>query len=539
MISPRTILRRHRGLALAALAFPLAWLGFERAATPRPRVSWSEIIKADPTRTDDPARQALFAPDSRSVALCEEGRLALRDLSTGRLVELASGELAPGHPAPLRLINLRYLERGRLLLGWMGDAVGHGDHSHSLRVWDAESGRELFRALKVGKDSAQPNFVVSDDGSTLAYPPAWPWGSVGPKEVGVWNRARGPKARTFPGVGPIAISADGKTLAVTDPGASASSLLVHDVETGRRLATLPVAPDVAVRDLALSPDGKILAENRMPRVSLWDVATATARCELASKAYPTRFGPDGKLLILGNVPNDQEDCEVWDLAGDPPRKIFQGLIAGVAPDGRSMIRNGPNRVDSTPPPREGFGVGTQVVELPSLKPLSRTTYPYHQDYVYSPDGKTRAVQSVRSPGSWMTSLLRNFAIRHARFLLRFWVPTDPEVKCVWINDTTAGRPLGVVDLPDGEDVVSQYSLLPDGKTLALHHLAPAPGGVRSTVELWDATNPPREARTPYLVLSAPLILAAGLGFDLWSGRRGRRRAPSSPGPAPAPLPRTE
>ena len=80
------------------------------------------------------------------------------------------------------------------------------------------------------------------------------------------------------------------------------------------------------RYLALSGDGKFLAENRMPGTVLWDVATAKKRAGLDTWAFPARFGAGGSLLLLGNLNSAEEPSEVWDLEAQPPRLLHRGTI---------------------------------------------------------------------------------------------------------------------------------------------------------------------------------------------------------------------
>ncbi len=107
-----------------------------------------------------------------------------------------------------------------------------------------------------------------------------------------------------PWLGPmaVALAADGQQLAVTF--ARAGAIHVWDLESGTLIALLHSPEKGKLGELALSPDGRLLAagyeKNGRQAILVWDVATQAIRSELPAPVeglYRGTFSPDGSLLV--------------------------------------------------------------------------------------------------------------------------------------------------------------------------------------------------------------------------------------------------
>jgi len=236
-----------------------------------------------------------FSPDGRKLAIANrEGRITLSDLATGRIqgslaVDVGTVKLlefSPDGGLLLALIEekgfaLWDIARGASIpIPWKkADVTGmlfmpSGDvivivDGHFGR-WDPRTGRSMI-------DSSKPPHLlgfptISSDGRTLATedPIA--------RRIHLWStetfELRNEVAGHPMGIGPLALSADGKTLA--SAGADQSVKLWH-VSTGEELLTLEGFAGL-IGNVRFSPDGRSLATISMgpPRkpseIFLWQTA---------------------------------------------------------------------------------------------------------------------------------------------------------------------------------------------------------------------------------------------------------------------------
>jgi WD40 repeat protein len=193
------------------------------------------------------------------------------------------------------IVLCAYLADGRSVLTVSQD--------HLARVWDATGGQELRR------------FDVSGGGP--ADPAA---GSAGFLMVAV-NRG-------------VAVSADGKTLAVSGRD---GLVRVWDVTTGKEQSRLDRKDGPGANSLALSWDGKLLAETSGLRTTVYDAATGKQLSRFSEAApapgpggrmvrgtmlpYRVEFGPDGKTLLMMTGQRDPATrtakmvLTIWDIEG--------------------------------------------------------------------------------------------------------------------------------------------------------------------------------------------------------------------------------
>ena len=287
-----------------------------------------------------------------------------------------------------------------------------------------------------------PRTVFSPDGAIMAQA-----GDDG--LVHVWNVAAR-RALPLLRVGKLpanflTFSPDGKRLATASRQANKETpgdVIVWDVQTGKRVVTLPGLPDIAVHALAFDPTGQTLAvsapnwHDRKLSLQLWNIVTGKPRLAMpgGTDVDTLAFAPDGALLI-GNDP--EGGLRVWNAQTGQTVAAFaaarQAFSPLCSPDGLRLVYAGYNgwlhvwdaataRLIDSFPANKDFGPDARYLQT---------------EAVFAPDGRSLAYVVPRKGSAEIYDLAG-----HAR---RELFPADPK------------------------GVVSAQRLLfaPDGKTLAL------------------------------------------------------------------------
>jgi WD40 repeat protein len=227
-------------------------------------------------------------------------------------------------------------------------------HDGTLRLWDADAGREL-RDWKVPTTEvrfmsgdkvvgAYPRTAVSEvaltgDGKVLFA------GHNG--GISRWETATGKELPLLKLPGQRDLfralpSPDGRVVAVTalqDRGGWRTLLL--DTSTGQKLHELTWERGVP-DSCAFSPDGRTLALAAGPEITLWEVASGQSRGRLPVAgriALAAAFSPDGRVLAVGG--DDQARVQLWDFTADRPAGGMSWLGVRVlslafSPDGTRL-----------------------------------------------------------------------------------------------------------------------------------------------------------------------------------------------------------
>jgi WD40 repeat protein len=256
----------------------------------------------------------------------------------GRAHPQAARPAAPGHEQFVR--TLAFSPDGAVLASGSEDNTG-------MLLWDAARGARIGAPL-VAHPGAEANvheFIA--DGSGLL--------SSSGTEVAVWDLGGVTLGQRITDahqgrVHGLASTPDGRLLATA--GADDGTVRLWDT-AGRRPAGPPLRSGVhSVSDVALSPDGRLLALGTFPepgrgpiQVQLWDTATRRrmAAFESQDQTVPT-FSPDGRTVAyhLGGG-----EVGLWDVTGR--RRLEPKLVAdsfrdtataAFSPDGKTLVTGG-------------------------------------------------------------------------------------------------------------------------------------------------------------------------------------------------------
>jgi WD40 repeat protein len=183
-----------------------------------------------------------------------------------------------------------------------------------VRVWDADAGKPLTQ-VEVS-DLGEVAAALSHDGKLIVTAGVRRQ-PKGPEEIVVagWESGSGKKLgeytvqkRGFGGV-QVVCGGDNRSAVVITP---AGEVIVLDVVAGRKLRDLTAGPQRVTPELAISPDGNLVAVALRPElgtpqrysVLVYDIATGKVRQTLqgaSGNCSLLAFAPDGKLLFTGSA----------------------------------------------------------------------------------------------------------------------------------------------------------------------------------------------------------------------------------------------
>ena len=229
-----------------------------------------------------------YSPDGRTLAVGDDNAVDLWDASTGRQKATLTG-----HTKWVR--SVAYSSNGSTLASGAADGT--------IRLWGARSGDH--RTTLVGHTEAVDTVSFSPDGRTLAS------GGYADGTVRLWDADTGRLLKTLighpNGVVGVAFSPDSRTLAVESPGQrySDAKIVLWDVASGKRKATLPIARSCYYSGVSFSPDGTLLAGGgNGGDLVLWDVATGRRIKVFSGHGHwieSLAFSPDGTVLASGSA----------------------------------------------------------------------------------------------------------------------------------------------------------------------------------------------------------------------------------------------
>jgi RNA polymerase sigma factor (sigma-70 family) len=485
------------------------------------------------------ASQVAFAPDGKALVtqitdlrVGTQQTIQVWDAATGKEVRRFAADVKKGDP---NFLSPAYSPDGKYLV-W-SDAEG------GIHVSDAATGRVL-RELKSGKTAAL--FGFAPDGKTLVTQ-GYIDRALATFDLATGKELRrtGPPAkadnRGVPGWLPaLAVSADGKQVALALTG---QAVIVYDAATGKEVNDIDghasgvtraeysadgqrvttfgwdrslrtweaatgkpagvIRPSPGDSDLALSPDGKLLAATEQDgTVRLCDAATGKQLRVLDSRGgyvLPSVFSPDGKTLARVGP-----GIRLYDVAS--------GKLAGtlLEPVPNSVMRPSPEFVFS-PDGRLAAGVSSyeaySVWDLATGRELGRFNLPKDRAVggaAFSPDGRSLAIDQGDGTVALYEVATGKVRRRYGRAVEgsgagRVGLHISPDGRQVTRQD---GRMVRVWDFFTGEELgkidghtggLTSFAIAPDGRTLTTC-------GQDTTALVWDLSR----------VLSGPRPRAAEL-----------------------------
>jgi WD40 repeat protein len=336
--------RQEIGAPLSSDAKPVAAVAFNPDGTLVAAASSDGNVQLWNTASQQVAGPALvpngaevgalaFSPDGKLLATGgQDGAARLWDVATGSQV---GSTMATGDAVSV------------LTFGTGGTTLATAESDGATELWDVATQAQTGAALTVPGSAGVSALAFSPGTDALAT-------GNGNGRIQLWNPAGFHQQAAPLAVGPVgvaaaaaghtpaAFSADGRLLATSN---GRGTVRVWDV-TAKRPAGPPMPSYRTVTGLALSPDGKTLAVAGSG-VELWQTATgqrigATLPPAGHGRYRAVAFSPDGTMLVTLGADGT---ARIWNVATDAPIGTpmtvdGSGLLAGavgVSPDGRTLV----------------------------------------------------------------------------------------------------------------------------------------------------------------------------------------------------------
>ncbi len=283
MVRARRLLEQHRPQPNAPDRRDFAW-----------RLLWKLCRSQDrytfPARTGE-VNSVAFSPDGKVLAASgSDGAVHLWDMAGKHLLATIAAHQGAG---------IATISPDGKLLATIGTEDG------KVKIWNIASRPVVLMRQFAGFRQQWTRILFTPDGKTLIA------GGEN-NRIRLWDldseKQRPPAGRLIPvpAAGPLALSADGRTLAVCGAGKDISRITLWNIASRQAVVPHPVSlPRVKglVHCLAFSPDGQTLVAGTSGLV-LWDMRTGSVRREVAPHGgviYSADFSRDGRLLASGGA----------------------------------------------------------------------------------------------------------------------------------------------------------------------------------------------------------------------------------------------
>ena len=200
-----------------------------------------------------------------------------------------------------------------------GQKIASGDRDNTIKIWQLETGAELFNLNGPEWFAAANSIAWSPDSRIVA-------GALG-ENIAIWQSSNGEEVRTLNANSPVTAIAfiDGQTLVSGD---ASGAIKTWQAFTGD--SRLLAQHSAAITSLAISPNGQILASGSEDNaIHLWQLNNGEALRTLSghsSVICSVAISPDGRILASGS---EDKTIKLWQLDTGEEMLTLQGHLGAV------------------------------------------------------------------------------------------------------------------------------------------------------------------------------------------------------------------